>query len=750
MSHRYIPLVLFSVMLSTFAEAQLVINTTQTPAQLVQNVLLGGGVTATNIQFNGGPGNILTEQAAEFNSSAANVGIPAGLILATGDVMNAMGPNNSGSSSLGGGNFGQGDPDLLQLAQSTGSNVTSINDAAILEFDFLVTGDSLKFNFVFASDEYLEFVNSINDAFGFFLSGPGINGPFSNNAANIALIPGTVDPVTINSVNDVTNPQFYVDNGNGTTAPFNTNPTYIQYDGMTVVMQAGAQVICGETYHIKIVVGDANDTVWDSAVFLEAGSFVSTGQVLPQLTSGVLLNDSTMLEACGVVDFTMYRIGDTTNTDTIQLTVSGTATAGVDYSPAFPNQLIFQPGDTAITFLLNVPSDPDGLETIVFDIEQLIQCAGQIIQTQYTFYIDSPPPLNVIANDVLSDCNQVEVLAPLISGGSGNYLHAWSTGATTPSISVSPGTTTTYTYTLSDTCAIAPVTVDITVDVPVYAPMELTLTPDTAIPCLGNADLTVLNVIGGDGTFQYAWSANGAPISNTQTINVQAGAPTYYVATVTDGCGSVVSDSLLATTAPLPEIEITTTPDVTVLCEGDTTLLEVLSVTGGNGVYSYVWTNGQGVVISNTTTVEVGVPTDHIYTVTVSDQCGYVSDTTVTTFIPQPQPLAIQMTPDGTICYGDPIELSAQVSGGSGVYYLEWPSLGATDPIVEVTPLQETTYVVNVYEECGLFATAEVTIDVEPTTAEIVATSQGQDDWYLQGAAYPVPQYYFWDLGDGT
>ncbi|MCB0792948.1 MAG: choice-of-anchor L domain-containing protein [Flavobacteriales bacterium] len=737
--------VLFLLLASTVARGQLVVNNTQTPAQLVQNVLLGGGVTASNITFNGAPANVITEQAGEFNSTNANVGITSGILLATGDVANALGPNDDGGSTTGGGFWGQTDVDLETLAGNT------INDAAVLEFDFLVTGDSLKFNFVFASDEYLEFVGSqYNDVFGFFLSGPGISGPYQNNAANIALIPNTSTAVAINNVNSTSYPQFYVDNGDGFTAPYNNDPFYVQYDGLTTVLQAGAQVICGETYHIKICVGDAGDTSLDSGVFLEAGSFVSTGQVAPELTSGVLLNDSTMLEGCGLVDFTFHRLGDTTNTDTINITYGGTATAGVDYTPVLPTQLIFYPGDTAIPFFLNIPMDADGVETLEVHINQLIQCAGQYIQSDYVFYIDSPPPLDVQVSDIASDCNLTEILAPVVTGGSGIYHYAWSTGETTPTISVSPGVTTTYTLNVSDTCGVAPVDTVITVTVPVYPPLDLTLTPDTAIPCLGNADLMVVNLTGGNGSYSYEWQSAGVLLGNSTTLNVPADVPTYYSLTVTDGCGSVIADSVLTTTAPLPDIEITTSGDVTVVCPGDTTDLSVVNVTGGNGVYSYSWTDAQGNVVGTNTGIVVGVPADQVYTITIADQCGYVSDTTVATLLPHYDPFRLVLTPDTVICYGDSIELSAQVTGESGIYQIAWTDLDHSDPLLDVGPMQETTYQVVISDVCGAVISGEVTVDVEPTTAEIVATSYGQDDWYLQAAAYPVPEFYYWTLGDGT
>ena len=119
------------------------------------------------------------------------MGINEGLFFASGSVEEGVGPNNNGSITVGGGNIDHSDPDLEMLSDGP------ITDAAVLEFDFVPSGDSLKFSYVFASDEYPEFVCSYNDAFGFFLSGPGISGPYTNNAINIALVPTTTMPVLI-------------------------------------------------------------------------------------------------------------------------------------------------------------------------------------------------------------------------------------------------------------------------------------------------------------------------------------------------------------------------------------------------------------------------------------------------------------------------------------------------------------------------------------------------------------------------
>jgi gliding motility-associated-like protein len=295
-----------------------------------------------------------------------------------------------------------------------------------------------------------------------------------------------------------------------------------------------------------------------------------------------------------------------------------------------------------------------------------------------------------------------------------------------------------------------PVQDSIVVTMPVYQPMQVTVSPDTAIQCLGDADISVLNVTGGNGVYTYQWTLAGAVVGNTATINVDAASPpVYYVATVSDGCGFSASDSLLVSTAPLPPIVITA-QSITVVCPGDAATLTLDNVTGGNGVYTYQWTNAQGQVLSNTDQLTVPVPNDAAYTITVEDQCGYAGDTTLFTLLPIYDPFVLRFNADTTVCYGDPVLLFAQVSGGSGIYTLQWPQLGYGDPQLWVTPLVQTTYVVNVIDECGAVLTDAVTVTPEPVLVDIEVTNQGQDDWYLQAATFPICNFHQWDMGDGT
>lgn len=176
-------------------KAQLITSYTMTPTQLVQNVLAGTGITVSNVTYAGSANAI-----GLFNGSKSNIGLSKGVILATGAITRAIGPNNDSAANF---DFGlPGDADLGSIV-----NPTLTFDAAVLEFDFIPSSDTVIFKYVFGSEEYPLFVDSAyNDVFGFFISGPGISGPYSNSSKNIAIIPGTSLPVNIHNINSKKTP----------------------------------------------------------------------------------------------------------------------------------------------------------------------------------------------------------------------------------------------------------------------------------------------------------------------------------------------------------------------------------------------------------------------------------------------------------------------------------------------------------------------------------------------------------------
>lgn len=274
---------IFSIVILLFnsnLRAQLVTDGTLTPAQLVQNVLLGAGVTVSNVTFTGITG-IDTSAIGQFSGNT-NIGLTKGIVMTTGTIYGSdgpEGPNNNDYSGID--NNRPGDKLLDDIVHLT--DTTDTYNAAVLEFDFIPATDNIKFRYVFGSEEYPEYVCSkYNDVFGFFISGDKPGGQKYINQ-NIALVPNTQLAVAINTINpgypgadssagvcsssNFAYSAYYVDNTNGTT---------IQYDGFTKALTAEADVICGSKYHIKLAIADVGDGIYDSGVFLEAGSLMSS------------------------------------------------------------------------------------------------------------------------------------------------------------------------------------------------------------------------------------------------------------------------------------------------------------------------------------------------------------------------------------------------------------------------------------------------------------------------------------------
>src|SRR6056297_2945394 len=261
---RYLIVIIPVFLLSILpGRAQLNIQDALTDAELVQQVLLGDGVQVYNISSTGA-----NQAIGSFTTTPAGVPeIPmdGGVIMSTGNIFDATGPNTSGGTSTSNGE--PGDTDI--------ENIIGIgtNDAAVIEFDFKSPADTVRFNYLFASEEYREYVCDFNDAFAFLLTGPDPSGGNYTNY-NIALVPGTSTEVAIATVNngdsnstcpeENSNSGYYVDNLGGTD---------VEYDGLTDVFTAEAIVVPCAEYHIKLVVADALDAAYDSGVFLEANSF---------------------------------------------------------------------------------------------------------------------------------------------------------------------------------------------------------------------------------------------------------------------------------------------------------------------------------------------------------------------------------------------------------------------------------------------------------------------------------------------
>jgi len=250
----------------------LMVDANKTAIELVEELLGEGFIMGDNVF------NVQLIGAASsngfFNGSASNIGMNNGVIFSSGNALSAEGPNSNGSTS---GDLGNsGDPDLDMLPGIMGTH-----DASGISFDFVPGSDTIRLQYVFASEEYCQYVDSFNDVFAIFLTSNEDDG-YNYSNTNMAVIPDTDLPVSINTLNhgsigDQIDPnicdycEFYVDNqpdGNGAGSS-------VEYDGFTTLLSAKAVVSPNKEYQIKIVIADNMDGVLDSGIFLNANSFTS-------------------------------------------------------------------------------------------------------------------------------------------------------------------------------------------------------------------------------------------------------------------------------------------------------------------------------------------------------------------------------------------------------------------------------------------------------------------------------------------
>lgn len=671
---RLLSTITFSVLFfASQMKAQLTTTQTLTPQQLVQNVLLGGGVTATNITYTGDPLQI----AQFFATTSTSLGIPAGVYLSTGHASTAsadgpQGPNNSPGTSFG--YSGSGDSNLDAISAA------STEDAAILEFDFIPTSDSIKFKYCFGSEEYPEFVGSFNDVFAYFLTGPNpAGGNYSN--VNLALIPGTSTPVTINNVNASLN-NFYYRSNTG-------NAIDCEFDGITKVMYALAKVVCGQTYHIKIAIADAGDDAYDSGVFLEAGSFSSTPPLnVYTLNSNSNIPDSILVEDCNTYCAYFIRNGNIANADSFNLQVTGNAILGSDYIQsgnagfAWPTVLHFAANQDTIKFC-NILALQDGLvegtDTLKFEMSSFATSSVSCLASnsvKFNLYIKDYTPISIGQNDVTLCSGASTILNASPSFGYPTYTYSISSPAvTTATLNTGPiNSTTVFTITVNDICN-KPVTKQITVT-PVAIP---TVTVNDTLLCAGNPGFLFAS-----GAPTYSWSSG----ATTNSIVVTPTTTTNYTVV---GFVGTCSNSAVSTVSVIGQaISITGNNNI---CIGQSS---TLTASGGG---AYTWDNG-----ATTNSIVVTPTVNTTYTVTsVAASCTNMAVYTVSVS-PIPN---INITGSVT-CPGQNTTLTA--SGGT---FYSW-STGSLTNTTTVAPLVNTTYTVT-----GILAactnTAAYTVTVIPT-----------------------------------
>ena len=607
---------LFSVIISFLiincSFGQLVVSTSQSPSDLVQKVLLGKGVTVSNIQYSGAANTI-----GAFSAANTNLGISSGIMMTTGTLLNngdgPQGPNNKAGAS-----FDNNAPGFNLLTNLLGGTATL--NSAYLQMDFVPLSDTVRFKYVFGSEEYPEFAPpnnaQYNDVFAFFISGPGISGQ-----QNIAKLPDGTS-VSINNINAANNSAYFIANGNGSTAPYNSSANYIQYDGFTKVLEAVSKVQCGETYHLILAIADVGDAAFDSGIFLEANSLKANVDfnIESKISYQAYPQSNLMAEGCVSSTLTIKRSGSNLPAVTIPIVASGSATKDVDYD-GLPSSIVFNKGETQKQVTINALGDniSEGIETILLSFLIKDAC-GNDKNIDLEFDIKDPDPLFVTVQSGNPVCpgDDIEVIAN-VSGGVGPFKYVWNTGATSSSIFVSPTSSSVYTVTISDDCLVKSATDDGTVSVPTPDPLVINQTADIFETCPNITKILESNAVGGTPPYSYVWTASDLrKLGTNPTQEVTPYSTSVYTIEVTDRCGDIAKD-FVTYTITSPELKLEMAPTIQI-CPGDSVLIWV-KPSGGhpvpNWLYFYSWKQNN----SKDSSFWVNPMVTTSYEVSVSDSC---------------------------------------------------------------------------------------------------------------------------------
>lgn len=599
-----------------------------TPVEAVEDILLGAGINAFNITYNGSGANANTAQTnvQEFDATGTAFPIETGVLMSS----NGTGLLN--------------DPDLDMLAND-------VMNGAIIEFDFIPTGDTLSFNYIFASSEYDLFTCSdFNDVFAFFLSGPGITGPFSNNAVNIATVPNSNNiPVAINTVNAGTNSDvddncfdadpnwqsnsIYFTTGYNTLFTNSDEPmSGVDFDpafnGGTVVLPATADLICGDTFHIKLAIANDFDETYTSGVFLEAKSFKSNViQISSDAGASVNVLDSILVEDCseGSISFIRPEGADPNDTIVAPLIFSGTATQGDDFPQLSPgDSIVLLPGQDTITLSI-IPTDDgmgEGIEDLTITTYSISVC-GDTVFSNVVFYIaDSPPGYGVTVNDTALFCSADSAfLYTNIQNGFAPYTYEWSSGDTGQSIwygDLSQGSNQVI-VTSTGACGFEASDTS-------FITLDQTLAIDTMIQfpsACGESTGTVSGqATGQTGTPDYQWSGPGPNSPDSYGASVWQNLPSgwYYFSIEDDVC--FVEDSIFLEQDPPPTAAFTANPPV------GNAPLDVTLTNESDPAQTYEWDfgNGDNITVNNLDDQFVTYTEEGVYTVTLTVTDGSCSD----------------------------------------------------------------------------------------------------------------------------
>ncbi|MBL7717236.1 MAG: choice-of-anchor L domain-containing protein [Flavipsychrobacter sp.] len=638
------------------------------------------------------------------NGNTTNLGIDAGVILATCPVADIDQPVGI---QVAGGLYTPGNPILTAIC---GFNT---NDACVVEFDFtaeLDTVSTLSFQYVFASEEYPEYACSVfNDPFAFIISGPGIVGN-----QNIAVVPGTNIPVTINSINNSQFPgpnclnmgpgapfsQYYVDNQG-------LGGQTIVFDGFTTVLTAEAQPIqpC-DTYHMFIGIANASDNGWQSAVFLREHSFTvdsttrNLAGLVPSNSGGYLIEGCTPLSIVYTHDTAINRVKK------LCFHYGGSALNGIDYT-LLPDTLLIpanQYADSLVIFPLldgiqetfntwdPVTGHLIGAVTDTIKIYEINCCTLDTLHPKDSIIIPIRDSLymNLLTRDTFYCEGSVDTTIMHVTGDNVyNYLWTPTSTVGNPTDTITwalPMQTTTYTVTASyPGCPEVSRQVTITLD-----PLPLVnVSPNDTSLCVTEPVQLNSTVDPPNSPYAYSWSPVDGNLSNTNIPN-----PTFYYfgsgiftytlsVTTPNGCLGTDSIRIEAFPGVIGDIRISDTG----ICSNDSLYIEVdVTPPSMEATSTYQWS--PSTFLSNDQVMEPTYYTTineyrtYTYTLITTNEYGcHDTDQINITSLVLPD---VNIMDDTALCLHEPTQIHMVVKPLDGQFTYNWtPTTNLGDPTVK-------------------------------------------------------------------
>jgi len=513
-----------------------------------------------------------------------------------------------------------------------------------------------------------------------------------------------------------------------------------------------------------MAIADASDGALNSAVFIEANSFISPSvsiDAVPNYDLGGI--EGGVLEGCGQVSLEFVRSGDMESELPVMLSYSGTSTYGIDYE-ALPNQIVLPPD--VETYVLPFSVFFDGIvddgESLIITVEGLPDACGdvEVQEVEITIYDQDPIVIDPGECPEINCFGDVAELQPeSITGGVGApYSYEWldSSGnviSTDPSVVVTPEDDSIYTLIVGDDCgdqSVGPI--EFCVEVAQYEPVIVDF-PDYST-CDSEYVLLEPSVMGGSGNYSYAWVGGPNTMSNNVLFDMNQGDVQEFILTVTDDCTEESFDQSVEISLINPVAPQLQTQSISPICVGMEGLVSVAAI--GNSDYTYFWDNTDPDAIVNSNEMTVFPQSfNNTYSGYVVDNCNQqITNFTI--------PLDI-MEYDGPSffvedmegCEGELVELSidnlyTDVPQSIVDFSYEWSNGETTGDNYVYVQSESAEYYVTVYDLCNNASTETFVVSPSippPPYFSFQETSENIVDFYQ--VLDDVHESYIWDFGYG-